>query len=31
MNISLLEETMLMDEVEFCIKVVDLLVILRTY
>ena len=31
MNVSLLKEIMLMNEVEFCLKVVVLLVILRTY
>ena len=31
MNVSLLKETMLMNEVEFCLKVVVLLVILLTY
>ena len=30
MNVSLLKETMLMNEVEFCLKVVVLLVILQT-
>ena len=31
MNVSLLKETMLMNEVKFGLKVVALLVILRTY
>ena len=31
MNVSLLKETMLMNKGEFCLKVVFLLVILRTY
>ena len=30
-DVSLLEETILMKEVEFCLKVVVLLVILRSY
>ena len=31
MNLWLLKETMLMNEVEFCLKVVVLFVIVRTY